>query len=601
VATQRKKPSLPPASIAESAGTDASEGYETGLVKAFYLGGGDDKGKSLLEALMSGGQLPGDALVPPYDPGKLYQLFEFSSILRPNVDAYVTNIESFGHHLIPAIDLSASDADVRIADAIFYERYLAVRDGESPATELKEPSEDEVNARREELRRTARLEFPRLRAFFSFACSESFVELRRKSRQDLEVTGNAYWEVVRDRLNEIRRFHYVSTIQMRLLPIDKAETRVAERSRVSDISWVEEEEPHFFRRFVQLPESQEDTAVFFKEFGDPRTVSRKTGKYYASPEEMKKKEPDALPATEIVHFRIFTPSSPYGVPRWIGTLPSVLGSRELDEVNYGYFRNNVVPPLALLVAGGRFAKGVAERIEQHIEEHLKGRKGINRILVLEAEGQRGGSDIAPRTIPKMQFVPLRDVQQTDALFQEYDANNAEKVARAFRLPRILRGDDSKTNKATAWASLRFAEEEVFEPEREHFDNFINRKVFTDLGITFWLFRSNAAIVRDPETMALMVSNLVKVGVLLPREAREIMSDIFNHPFTEISEDWTNRPLPLIIAQLKGLLPEIATSAEEVEEEPAQQTASRNRPQLAQSTTHPAGRPLRILGGSEDEV
>jgi len=585
------------------AGTDSDEGYTDSVIKAFYLGGGEDKGKSLLDALMSGGQLPGDAIVPPYDPGKLYQIFEFSSILRPNIDAYVTNIEAFGHHFMPTIDLSASDADVRIADAIYYERYLAVRDGESSPTELKEPTAEEVKARKEELRRTARLEYPRLRAFFSFVCEDSFVELRRKTRQDLEVTGNAYWEVVRDKLNEVRRFHYVSTIQMRLLPKDKEEVRVNERRRVSDIAWVEEEEPYFFRRFVQLPESQEGTAVFFKQFGDPRTVSRKTGKYYKSPEELKRKEPDALPATEIVHFRIFTPSSPHGVPRWIGTLPSVLGSRELDEVNYGYFRNNVVPPLALLVAGGRFAKGVAERIEQHIEEHLKGRKGINRILVLEAEGQRGGSDVAPRTIPKMQFVPLRDVQQTDALFQEYDANNAEKVARSFRLPRILRGDDSKTNKATAWASLRFAEEEVFEPEREHFDNFLNRKIFADLGITFWIFRSNAAIVRDPETMTLMVTNLVKAGVLLPREAREIMSDIFNVPFTEISEDWTNRPLPLTIAQLRGFLeapPEAAEAEAEVEEPPAP-ARGRAAVTTVQNRVHRAGHPLRIFGGEEDEV
>src|SRR5688572_32302099 len=36
---------------------------------------------------------------------------------------------------------------------------------------------------------------------------------------------------------------------------------------------------------------------------------------------------DDGPATEIIHFAIPSSRSPYGVPRWIGSLLSVLGSR----------------------------------------------------------------------------------------------------------------------------------------------------------------------------------------------------------------------------------------------------------------------------------
>jgi capsid portal protein len=380
---------------------------------------------------------------------------------------------------------------------------------------------------------------------------------------------------------------------------------VTEKVRVTDITWREVSYPYFFRRYACVGVN-DDAGVakitYFKEFGDPRMISRVTGKAYADLDAMKIAEPGATPATEILHFTIPTPASPYGVPRWIANLPGVLGSRELDTVNLNYFKNNVVPPLALLCSGGRFGKGVATRIEEFIEEHLKGKKGINRILVLEAEGQKASGDPGPRTIPKLQFVPLRDVQQTDALFQNYDIRNEEKVAKSFRLPRILRGDDSQTNRATAWASLKFAEEEVFEPERQAFDSILNRRILPVLDITFWIFRSNAPIVRDPEAMAEMVVNLVKVGVLTLGEGRDMCKDIFNRAFVEISEDWTGKPLPFLLAQLNlGTLDMNTPNGRGLRDlpvPPAARTGPAPAPTLVQGR---AGTPRVALGSADPET
>src|SRR5215831_3032270 len=61
-------------------------------------------------------------ITPPYDPETLAILFENSSSLRQNVDAYVTNIDAFGHRFEPVIDLDASDVDLRIANAMIVER-----------------------------------------------------------------------------------------------------------------------------------------------------------------------------------------------------------------------------------------------------------------------------------------------------------------------------------------------------------------------------------------------------------------------------------------------------------------------------------------------
>ena len=49
-------------------------------------------------------------------------------------------------------------------------------------------------------------------------------------------------------------------------------------------------------------------------------------------------------------------------------------------------------------------------------------------------------------------------------------------------------DSKDFNRATAESALRFAEDQVFQPERDEFDFLMNRKVLADMGIRFWRFR-----------------------------------------------------------------------------------------------------------------
>jgi len=100
------------------------------------------------------------------------------------------------------------------------------------------PPAEEVAARFTELRQAARVERARLDSFFDFCCYDhSFVDLRRRTRQDLEVTGNAFWEVLRDGKGDLARFVYVPSYTVRLLPLDREAVEVRERVRVSTISF----------------------------------------------------------------------------------------------------------------------------------------------------------------------------------------------------------------------------------------------------------------------------------------------------------------------------------------------------------------------------
>jgi PBSX family phage portal protein len=502
------------------------------------------------------------ALSPAYDPHVLALLFEKASALRPNVDAYITNIDSFGHAYVPSIELDSDEAPEKIRDALRIERH---REKRNPANAEKaeilvaadEPTDDEVKDRLELLQTEIRAERARLGTFFEnctydmpFSGPEG---LRGLTRQDIEVLGNGYWEVLRNGLGEVCQFNYIPGVSVRMMPVDQRPTELSIERRVSLLSTEKIQVRKRFRRYVQVsPGIDLNIAVYFKEFGDPRIISSKTGKVYKSTEDMQKEDEEkgALPATEILAFKISSPRSPYGVPRWIGTLLSVMGTRQAEEVNFLYFENRSVPPLAILVSGGRLNDNTVNRLQDYIKNEITGKRNFHKIMILEAESQDSGMG-QPGTTGRMriEIKPLTDSQQKDALFQGYDERNADKVGQMFRLPRILRGDVRDFNRSTAEASIDFAEIQVFGPIRQQFDWVVNKLIFPALGIKYHSFRSNAPTVRDPEALSRMVALLAANNVLTPAEARNLAQDVFNQPFENLKEEWTKKPISITLAEL----------------------------------------------------
>jgi PBSX family phage portal protein len=485
------------------------------------------------------------AIDPVYDPEMLALLFEHSNSLRQNVDSYAVNIDGFGHRFDPLFDLSSKNVDQRIGDAIFSDRQRALDEAADPKDAVY-PTPEEIKTKRAQIEKEMRMEKVRLTHFFEF-CSpdESFVTLRKKTRQDIETTGNGYWEILRNNSGQIVQFIYMASFTMRLLPLDTVPVTIKQKVRVSELSFDDVERTIRMRRYVQVVEGR---AVFFREFGDPRIISSQSGAVFPDLETMKREEPQSRPANEVLHFKIHSSRSPYGVPRWIGNLLSVIGSRQAEEVNFNYFENKSVPPLAILVSGGRMSEDSVGRIEDYIESNIKGKRNFHKILVLEAE-QGGGEAASASNTAKMriQIQPLTGAQHNDALFQNYDERNIDKVGMSFRLPRMLRGDIRDFNRASADSALVFAEMQVFEPERQDTDFVLNRKVLTALGVKFWRLVSLAPVMRDPTAMSEIIKNLMNANVLTPEEARELAGDVFNKEFKHLTADWTKQPPALTIA------------------------------------------------------
>jgi PBSX family phage portal protein len=532
------------------------------LAKAYFIGEDNGVQSTVLVEQQSSNKLfsGAGALDPAYDPNVLALIFENASALRPNVDAYITNIDSFGHCYVPLLETDSDDAPGKVRDALRIERRQAKLNPQN-ATKAEvllakeEPSDEEVTARLKLLETEIRTERARLGTFFEnctydmpFSGPEG---LRGLTRQDIEVLGNGYWEVLRNGLNEVCQFNYIPGVSVRMMPVDDVATEVKIERRISMLSTEPVTVRKRFRRYVQVNSGADvNIAVYFKEFGDPRVISSKSGKTYATLDAMQAVEDEkgVLPATEILAFKISSLRSSYGVPRWIGALLSVMGTRQAEEVNFLYFENRSVPPLAILVSGGRLNDNTVARLQDYISNEIRGKRNFHKIMILEAETQDSMQNGTTGRM-KIEIRPLTDAQQKDGLFQGYDERNADKVGQMFRMPRILRGDVRDFNRSTAEASIDFAEIQVFGPIRQQFDWVVNKLIFPALGVKYHTFKSNAPTVRDPEQLSRMVALLASSNVLTPAEARNLSQDVFNQAFENLTDDWTKKPIAITLAEL----------------------------------------------------
>lgn len=351
---------------------------------------------------------------PPFDSIGLIDIYEMSSELQSNVDAMKTNIPGFGWRL------------KRLGHTL-------PKQGEEPDPLL------ELHAQQEK---------QHLESFLTYIDYDdrSFTKLRGAYREELEVTGNAYLEVIEDLSGQVANWRNLPAFTMRTTLVDPEVVVAKQVQRIvrnghSVIRIVPKQRR--FRKYVQAKingpfgithhsTTADASLVWFKEYGDPRTMDWRTGEF-VEPGTIEKR----YEATSVIHMRNETSRSPYGIPRWIGALVPLLGVRSAEEINFSTFNNNNIPNLAILVSGGQLTEGSIDRITQFVESNIQGDDNYSKILLLEAEGIE--DDMGDMANVRMEIKPLSDTQHTDALFVEYDQRSREKIRQSFRLPPIYVG------------------------------------------------------------------------------------------------------------------------------------------------------------------
>jgi capsid portal protein len=265
------------------------------------------------------------------------------------------------------------------------------------------------------------------------------------------------------------------------------------------------------------------------------------------------------------------PQTPCPPPRWIGNLLRVLGTREADETNFYYLNNNSIPPALLMISGGTIGKKIKERLQSRIKAELEGAGKNHRILVVEASSP--GKPNERTFAPTMEFKSLRDAQQGDALFTQYDTRASDSIGASFRLPPLLRGyTPSALNRATALASMYFAEQQVFQPEREKIDWIINKYIMPEIGIRYLRFESNTPPTKSVEELGELIKAAAPYGGMVPYEIRDIVGDILNKDMQKLEGEWTKVPMPMVLAGMGGgaapaggMEPETASELRGIEE------------------------------------
>ncbi len=341
----------------------------------------------------------------------------------------------------------------------------------------------------------------------------SFTTIRRRVRRDIESEGNGYLEVLRDQGGRIRMVRHVEAKMMRLLrldqprPVNKTIMRGGQKVTVKIVDRR--------RRYVQVVGRSK--VRYFKQFGEEGKLDAHTGYWEGDalagsmgsitgdgPNDPNNAGPEKIftseikpghEASEIIHFTAINDVlTPYGVPRWINKMPSVLGSRKAEEFNLEFFDHGGLPPAMILIMGGQLSNESRTELTNYLagKAKMKQRGVITEIFAASGDLGSAGS-------VKVSVERFGDERQKDSLFQMYDANCADHIRTGFRLPPMFLGLSEAYNFATAYTAYMIAEAQVFAPERKEFDEQINLMLMKEMDSSGdYKYRSRGLNVVDVE-------------------------------------------------------------------------------------------------------
>lgn len=384
----------------------------------------------------------------------------------------------------------------------------------------------------------------------------SLTMLRKHAQEDRHSCGNGYLELISNARGDLAGMNHAHGHSVRLTKRDQKPTTVMVERVRPDLGFKLEEVKfqYRFRRYVQIrhgyttgrTHQSSSKAVWFKEAGDPRMMDWRTGCFAKKGETI----PMRYRATEMIQFKIYNPITPYGVPVWIGNLFSLFGSRAAEEINFNTLSRNNVPSMFVVVENGSLTEASIERLQEFVESQISTAQNYSKFILLEGEALDEGSP-NPEAF-RIKIEPLTNIQQQDQLFQEYDANNRDKIRQAFRLPPIFVGRADDYTRATADTSRDIADEQIFAPERDDDDHLINRFVLSRWGARFHQFRSNTPNITDDIELIRMMTFAEKSGGMTPRRADRIVRDIFGDDIGPLPEGIDlDRPFSLQFAEAQG--------------------------------------------------
>ena len=338
-----------------------------------------------------------------------------------------------------------------------------------------------------------------------------------------ETYGISYLEVIRNIAGEVVQIEFVK------------ETESVGKSRplepyITTTYWHHGQEVERKKRYCKYKQEIGGKVVYFKEFGDPRVMDMRDGKYLEDGETLELQ----YQANELLEFAIGT--EPYGTVRWIGQVLGVDGSRRAESLNNNYFINGRHTPLMIMVKGGTLTDESFEKLQQYMND-IKGEAGQHAFIVLETEATDARADFDQAEKPEIEVKDLASILQKDELFQEYMDNNRRKVQSAFQLPDLYVGYTTDFNRATAQTAQEVTEEQVFQPERKSLAWAINNRLLNGYHFQYVEAYFLEPDISNPDDLQKLLTVANSAGGLTPNMAKRIVYEALG----EDAEDYPENP------------------------------------------------------------
>ena len=445
----------------------------------------------------------GFIIQPEMNIEALARITENSDILQVCIEAYKTNIVGFGYNLDYNFDYKEEKSKNKAADEDWskYELFLK---------------------------------------YCNF--DERFTGVLKKFIDDRERLGYATMECIADETGEISEIQHIAAHTVRLCkesdPIEVEEIITDSKGNERKIKrWKK------FKKFIQMVGSKQ---VYFKELGDPRKLNRITGEYVKEGQEINIDDE----ANSIIFDNIYCPYTPYGLPRYIGVLVKMMGSRSADELNFKYFDEGRHIPLAVVVENGQLTQDSVDLLSQS-----KGSNAQHKYLILEAEpftDEDGINLDEKKSNVKIRFEKLAEIMQDDALFLEYLEDNRDAVRSSFRIAPIYTGDTQDYNKATAETAKQITEEQTFEPAREDLADLLNKKLMKELDIRYVELKFKGPKITDDTEIAKALAPYIAAGVPTPNMLLDSLGKLLGKEFEPLKEEWSDVPLQVYLANKNNM-------------------------------------------------
>lgn len=291
------------------------------------------------------------------------------------------------------------------------------------------------------------------------------------------------------------------------------------------------------KKFRKFRQNIAGKTVYFKEFGDPRIMDKRTGAYLeegGDPVEYDNQ------ANEIIEFRIG--SMPYGEVRWIGQVLTVDGNRRAEVLNNNYFREGRHTPLMIVVKGGTLSEESFDKLKSYMAE-IKGENGQHAFVVLETESNENSTAFNDEKQTDIEIKDLASILQKDELFQEYQENGRKKTQSAFLLPDLYVGYTTDFNRATAQTAMEVTEKQVFQPERISLAWTVNNRLLNGYRFRYVEAKFDDPDITNPDDIQKILNITERAGGLTPNLAKEVTYNTLGKDGCEDYEgDWGDVPL-----------------------------------------------------------